>query len=114
MINPKSKQFEGSSLKLPSTDYKESEILLLNNIPTNKKLKSIKNGPQVIKKEVQNLNYSNKINSLPNNSDSNESSYDSKNEKDIPTKKVLKQYYELETYKIFLSSNLPLIILNLD
>ncbi len=100
MINPKSKQFEGSSLKLPSTDYKESEILLLNNIPTNKKLKSIKNGPQVIKKEVQNLNYSNKANSLSKSSNSNDSSSESISEKDITIKNVLQKYFELETNKL--------------
>ena len=93
MFNPISKKFEGSLLKLPSTDYKESEILLLNNIPTNKKLKSIKNGIQVIKKEVQNLNYSNQKNSISNSTNSNDSSSESINENDIPKKELLKKYF---------------------
>ena len=100
MFNPISKKFEGSLLKLPSTDYKESEILLLNNIPTNKKLKSIKNGLQVIKKEVQNLNYSNQKNSFSNSTNSNDSSSESINENDIPKKELLKKYFELETNKL--------------
>ena len=100
MFNPISKKFEGSLLKLPSRDYKESEILLLNNIPTNKKLKSIKNGIQVIKKEVQNLNYSNQKNSSSNSTNSNDSSSESINENDIPKKELLKKYFELETNKL--------------
>ena len=100
MIIPKSKQFEGSDLKLPSTDYKESEMLLLNNNQTTKKLKNIKNGPQVIKKEVQNLNYSNKANSLSKSSNSNDSSSESISEKDITIKNVLQKYFELETNKL--------------
>ena len=88
MLRPKSRDFKGSNLKLPSTEYKDLKINLLNNLVTQKKCKNVFS--------------TNKETSLNTNISSSEkvNIKESKEEKDSRIKKVLKEYFKLESNKL--------------